>query len=464
MSRPSGSSAGGTSDVLVVFGITGDLAHKMTFPALYRLEVRGQLDCRIIGVAMDALGPDEIRARARAAVEEKEPSVDEGAFGRLAARLDYVAGRFDEPDLYERVKSAVGDARTPVYYLEIPPGLFGRVIRALGAAGLTGNARVVIEKPFGTDLASARALNAEIHEVLDESRIYRIDHFLGKEPVQDIVYLRFANEFLEPVWNRDHVESVQITLAENFDVADRGAFYDRVGALRDVVQNHLMQVLGLVAMEPPLTDPGSIPDRRLDVFRAMPAADPDLYVRGQYQGYRETEGVARDSDTETFAALRLSVANWRWDGVPFFIRTGKALKTSATRVDLRLRRPPDILAGARGGEIRHHNQITLRLGADAGVSLRFLVKRPQERAAQPVHLDASFAEQIGELADAYERLLLDAMRGDQTLFPREAVIEETWRIVQPLLEHPAPVERYDKGSWGPEGAATLAKSVGGWMG
>ncbi len=451
-----------TADALVVFGITGDLARRMTLPAVYRLEARGMLPCPVIGVGRAEWGATEVRERTRVALEECGEPIDPRVFERLAGRFDYVSGDVTDPELYRKLGKALGGAERPVFYLAVPPDLFAPVIEALGAAGLTPGARVGIEKPFGADLASAKELNRRILAVLEEDQVYRIDHFLGKEPVQDIVYLRFANEIFEPIWNRYHVKCVQINMAEEVDVADRGSFYDRVGALRDVVQNHLLQVLALVTMEPPAGGRDAVADRRLDVLRAMPDADPAAYVRGQYEGYHDVKGVAPDSDTETFAALRLTIDNWRWAGVPFLIRTGKALPVTATEVDVQFRLPPAILMGDRTEEVPHHNHIKLRIGHDAGVSLGVLLKEPAQERSEPVHLDVSFREQLGAAPEPYERLLSDALTGDGTLFPRQDVIEETWRIVQPLLDAPAPVEPYAQGSWGPASVDRLLDGCEGW--
>ncbi|HEU5063686.1 MAG TPA: glucose-6-phosphate dehydrogenase, partial [Solirubrobacterales bacterium] len=341
MGKASANNSERAADVLAIFGISGDLAKKMTFRALYRLEERGKLDCPIVGVAIDEWDDEQLRQHARDAIGATVAEPDEDVFGRLAARLSYVQGDYADPDTFARVGKALGEAKQPVFYLEIPPSLFATVVHGLGAAGLTENAHVVIEKPFGHDLESARALNAELCTVLREEQILRIDHYLGKEPVMDITYLRFANSVLEPVWNRNYVSHVQMTIAEDFGVEDRGSFYDPVGTLRDVVQNHMLQVLALVAMEPPAGNhPDSIRDKKLELFKAIRPADPQRYVRGQYRGYREVDGVAEDSRTETYAALELEIDNWRWSGVPIFIRTGKRLPVKASEVTVVFKRPP----------------------------------------------------------------------------------------------------------------------------
>jgi glucose-6-phosphate 1-dehydrogenase len=452
----------GTADALVAFGITGDLARRMTLPALYRLTEEGHLSCTILTIGRRPLSDDAFRELATEAIEAAVDRVDQGVLDDLLSRLSYLVGDVTDPELYARIKTDLGSATEPIFYLAIPPDSFLEVADGLAAGGLTENARLVVEKPFGTDLHSARKLNARLTAIFPEERIYRIDHFLGKEPVQDIMYFRFANALFEPVWSREDVDSIQITLAEDFGVEERGSFYDRVGAIRDVVQNHLLQVLALAAMEPPSGGDDAIPRRRLDVFRAMPAADPGKAVRGQYEGYRDIEGVDPSSNVETFVALRLEIENWRWAGVPILIRAGKGLPLTATEVVVRLHRVPQLRWGSYRLETPGTDDIVLRVGRNAGVTIGIRAKTPGKEVSQPVSLDLDFAAELGEPPEPYERLLADALRGDSTLFPRWEVIEETWRIVQPLLDSPPPIEPYEKGTWGPPSADLLASAHGGW--
>jgi glucose-6-phosphate 1-dehydrogenase len=452
----------GRGDALVMFGATGDLARKKLFPALYALEQRKALDARVVGVARSQWGDEALRGYAHQSLELGGIAIDDAAWGRLSDRLTMVSGDYADPAMYERLARCLDGVEHPVFYCAVPPSVFDDIATGLHGAGLAHDgARIVVEKPFGRDTASARELNDTLHRVFPERSIFRIDHYLGKEAVENLLVFRFANSFLEPIWNRNYVASVQITMAETLTVEGRGSFYDSVGAVRDVVQNHLLQVVALLAMEPPIgADAEHLRDETVKVLSTIDPVDCTRMVRGQYEGYRDELGVKPTSITETYAALRLSLDSWRWAGVPFLVRAGKGMTASAVEAVVELRPPPRLLF-ARGAAAPHPNLIRFRLGRRDGVTMTVQAKEPgQHSTTRSIDLGVDFDDALGVRQEAYERLLHDALEGDARRFARVDSVEEAWRIVQPALDAPGPVRRYERGSWGPAAADELAAGVG----
>ncbi len=449
------------ADALVLFGATGDLAFKKIFPALQSMAASGRLDVPVIAVSREGWGIDGLRARARDSIETHGGGIVPDAFARLAGLFRYVGGDYNDPAIFDRLRKALGDARRPVHYLAIPPSAFPAIVQGLGRSGCAEGARVVLEKPFGRDLASARELNRTLHQAFDEMNVFRIDHYLGKEPVQNLVLFRLGNSFLEPIWNRNYVESVQITMAESFGVEGRGRFYEEAGAIRDVVQNHLLQVTALLAMEPPIgADVEALRDEKVKVVKSIRPLTGRSLVRGQYRGYRDEDNVARGSQVETFAAMELHIDSWRWADVPFYIRTGKRLPVTATEVLVRLRRPPQRIFSGFELPPGPPNYVRFRLGPEVEIAIGAQTKAPGEGAMRNVELLA--CRDRRDQVEPYDRLLGAAIEGERLLFAREDEVESAWAVVDPILTRASSLYEYEPGSWGPSEANAIVSPIGGW--